>query len=150
MHQLAFFAVMLCTACIVQQPPPRYAAAPPPPPPPQVAPPQVAPSPAAANQQCREFQTPVVIGGREQQAYGTACLQPDGTWSVTQSVGNERPQNYTVPPQVYQAYYPQTYAVDPWYYGPPLFVGGVFVGGGWGFHHHHGGWHGSWHGPWHH
>jgi len=31
-------------------------------------------------QQCREYQTRVVISGRSQEAYGTACRQPDGTW----------------------------------------------------------------------
>jgi len=31
---------------------------------------------------CREYQQTVVIGGREQQAYGTACRQPDGSWRV--------------------------------------------------------------------
>jgi hypothetical protein len=28
----------------------------------------------------REYQTTVIVGGREVQAYGTACLQPDGSW----------------------------------------------------------------------
>ncbi len=28
----------------------------------------------------REYQTTVVVGGREVDAYGTACLQPDGSW----------------------------------------------------------------------
>jgi len=28
----------------------------------------------------REYQTVVVIGGQERNAYGTACLQPDGSW----------------------------------------------------------------------
>jgi hypothetical protein len=28
----------------------------------------------------REYQTTVIIGGREVEAYGTACLQPDGSW----------------------------------------------------------------------
>ena len=32
--------------------------------------------------QCREFQQNVTIGGREEEAYGTACMQPDGTWQV--------------------------------------------------------------------
>ncbi|MBM3532858.1 MAG: hypothetical protein FJX60_07470 [Alphaproteobacteria bacterium] len=32
---------------------------------------------------CREFQQTVSIGGRTEQAYGTACLQPDGSWQVT-------------------------------------------------------------------
>lgn len=30
--------------------------------------------------QTREYQSIVIIGGREQEAYGTACLQPDGSW----------------------------------------------------------------------
>jgi hypothetical protein len=28
----------------------------------------------------REYQTTVIVGGREVEAYGTACLQPDGSW----------------------------------------------------------------------
>ena len=32
--------------------------------------------------QCREFQQTVTIGGRQEEAYGTACMQPDGTWQV--------------------------------------------------------------------
>jgi hypothetical protein len=31
---------------------------------------------------CREFQQTVTIGGRAEQAYGTACQQPDGSWQV--------------------------------------------------------------------
>ena len=31
---------------------------------------------------CREFQTTVTIGGKVEQAYGTACQQPDGSWRV--------------------------------------------------------------------
>ncbi|MGD8325837.1 MAG: hypothetical protein PVF65_02880, partial [Sphingomonadales bacterium] len=30
--------------------------------------------------QTREYQSVVIIGGQEQEAYGTACLQPDGSW----------------------------------------------------------------------
>ncbi len=29
----------------------------------------------------REYQTKVIVGGRTVDAYGTACLQPDGSWS---------------------------------------------------------------------
>jgi len=29
---------------------------------------------------CREFQQTIVVGGRTEQAVGTACQQPDGTW----------------------------------------------------------------------
>ncbi len=35
-----------------------------------------------AGNYCREYQTTVTIGGRPQQAYGTACRQPDGSWKV--------------------------------------------------------------------
>jgi len=31
---------------------------------------------------CREYVTEVLIGGRREQAYGTACRQPDGSWQV--------------------------------------------------------------------
>lgn len=31
---------------------------------------------------CREYQHSVAIGGKIQEAYGTACQQPDGTWKV--------------------------------------------------------------------
>ena len=36
----------------------------------------------AAGNQCREFQQEVTIGGQAEQAYGTACLQPDGSWKI--------------------------------------------------------------------
>ena len=31
---------------------------------------------------CREYNQEVVIGGAKQEAYGTACRQPDGSWQV--------------------------------------------------------------------
>ena len=31
---------------------------------------------------CREYQQTVVIDGQTQNAYGTACRQPDGSWQV--------------------------------------------------------------------
>lgn len=31
---------------------------------------------------CREYQQVIVIGGREERAYGTACRQPDGSWRI--------------------------------------------------------------------
>ncbi|WP_247894553.1 hypothetical protein [Azospirillum sp. B510] len=33
-------------------------------------------------QQCREYQSNAVVGGRAQPVYGTACLQSDGTWRI--------------------------------------------------------------------
>lgn len=31
---------------------------------------------------CREFQQTIVVGGRSEQAFGTACRQPDGSWRI--------------------------------------------------------------------
>ena len=45
----------------------------------------VVPRPAFKNeldQYCREYQQTVVINGEKQNAYGTACRQPDGQWKV--------------------------------------------------------------------
>lgn len=63
-------------------PPPVYYA--PPPPVYYVPPPadEPAPVPAAASRQCREYSTTTVIAGAPQEVYGTACLQPDGTWRI--------------------------------------------------------------------
>ncbi len=36
----------------------------------------------AQGQYCREYIQTVTIAGQEQQAYGTACRQPDGTWLI--------------------------------------------------------------------
>ncbi len=33
-------------------------------------------------QYCREFQQTVTIGGETEQAVGTACQNPDGTWTI--------------------------------------------------------------------
>ncbi len=37
---------------------------------------------AQSNAYCREYQTTVILDGKEQSAYGTACQQPDGSWKV--------------------------------------------------------------------
>ena len=31
---------------------------------------------------CREYRQTIVVGGQQNQAYGTACRQPDGTWQI--------------------------------------------------------------------
>lgn len=63
-------------------PPPAYYPPPPPAyyaPPPSYAP---APAPSAATGQCREYTSTLMIAGRPQQVFGTACLQPDGSWRI--------------------------------------------------------------------
>lgn len=75
----------------VYVPPPVYYVAPPPPPvvmyqepAPQivdatpVAPAYTTPSGLT----CREYQTTVRVGNMLQPSYGTACLQPDGSWRI--------------------------------------------------------------------
>jgi len=77
---------------------PRYYYPPPvvyyhPPPPPVVyvpvpRGPAIAAQPASPvyqtpqGQYCREYQGTLNIGGQPQPSYGTACLQPDGTWKL--------------------------------------------------------------------
>ena len=39
---------------------------------------------ADSGEYCREFQQTVTIGGREEEAYGYACRQPDGSWQIYQ------------------------------------------------------------------
>ncbi len=68
---------------IVYAPPPAYYVPPPPlvySPPPAYAPP--AANAPAAGQYCREYQSTTVINGAPQPMYGTACLQPDGSWRI--------------------------------------------------------------------
>ncbi len=59
------FGLPLIIGPPVYYPVPVYYYPPPPPPPPAV---------------CHEVQSTAVIDGRSQPVYGTACLQPDGTW----------------------------------------------------------------------
>jgi hypothetical protein len=40
---------------------------------------------SSTGQYCREFQQTVTIGGRNEEAYGTACRKPDGAWEVVSS-----------------------------------------------------------------
>jgi hypothetical protein len=55
-------------------PPPVYGSFQPQP----VAPAYQSPS----GQTCREYQTTVTVDGQARPGYGTACLQPDGTWRM--------------------------------------------------------------------
>ena len=31
---------------------------------------------------CREYQQTIYVGGKQENAYGTACQQPDGSWEI--------------------------------------------------------------------
>jgi surface antigen len=38
---------------------------------------------SASGQYCREYETTIVVNGRAETGYGTACRQPDGSWKIT-------------------------------------------------------------------
>lgn len=116
----------------------------------------------AQGQPCREFRQIIVIGGREEQGYGTACRQPDGTWLIV----SDQPDASTAAPveqrvTVYERevvrpypydYYPYGYYA-PWGYAYPYWSpysfsfslgyqhrdGGHRHGGYYGDRHRHGG-----------
>ena len=37
---------------------------------------------SSSGRYCREFQQKITIGGKSEDAYGTACQQPDGAWEI--------------------------------------------------------------------
>lgn len=37
---------------------------------------------SSSGRYCREYQQTIVVGGKTQSGYGTACQQPDGTWEI--------------------------------------------------------------------
>ncbi len=37
---------------------------------------------ASPGSYCREYQQTVTVGGKTEEAYGTACRQPDGSWKI--------------------------------------------------------------------
>lgn len=37
---------------------------------------------AESGSYCREYQQTITVGGRTEEAYGTACRQADGTWEI--------------------------------------------------------------------
>jgi hypothetical protein len=57
-----------------------------PPPPPQYA--NIAPVNTCLQQ--REYNTKIMVGGKQVNGYGTACLQPDGSWRY----GAAQPESY--------------------------------------------------------
>lgn len=119
MKYLGFlFAGLLLSGCVVHEVPVAAPAA----------------APAQANQNCREFQDTVTVGGTQQRAYGTTCQQADGSWHiVAPALASPPPTAVAAPAPVavypaYPYYYP--YYGYPAYYGPSIGVGFRF-GGHW-------------------
>jgi hypothetical protein len=122
---MAFGGILLtCSGCVVHQAVP-------------VAMPsnQAAP-PAAAAQNCREFQSTVTVGGTQQPAHGTSCQQPDGSWRIVSQSGSSSAVAAApvAPPPAYPVYpapaYVYPYYGYPAYYGPSVGIGFRF-GGRW-------------------
>ncbi len=157
----SMLAVLFCAGCVVSPPPPLM----PLPPAADVAPPaQAAAAPqeqaAQAGPTCREFKETITLNGAPQEAWGTTCLQPDGTWKVMASPQLDGAPSTTAtaaaattapppapPPQQQQqqavavpsypaySYYSYPYPY-PYYYYPPYYYGGpvggaVFARGRW-------------------
>ncbi len=34
---------------------------------------------------CREFQSEIIVGGKKEEGFGTACRQPDGSWKIVEN-----------------------------------------------------------------
>ena len=106
---------------------------------------------SADGQICREFSQTVMIGGQQQQAWGTACRQIDGSWKLQRAATTEvlPPQPryvpappapvtvYAPPPPVIYTYSP-TYFPPGYYYARPYYTSSIFVRiGGPRRHHRH-------------
>ena len=81
----------------------------------------------------------MTINGEPTDATGEACLQPDGTWQVTENApGVPQPQVFVVPPP------PTNYVTYPypWWGTTNIRVGGAISFGNAG--RRHGRWRGDW------
>ncbi len=66
---------------------------------------------ANTNDYCREYTGTVIIGGQEQPSYGTACMQPDGSWEIVKSnhSTNAPTQTIVIKEPVYTQYPSRSY-----------------------------------------
>jgi hypothetical protein len=74
-----------------------------------------------SNDYCREYTGTIYVGGRAQQGYGTACLQPDGSWQVVSgdNVGQAVAPNYIInQPEPVVYYQPPRNVYRTTYYRP--------------------------------
>lgn len=70
----------------------------------------------ADDEYCREYTRTIYVGGMQKQGYGTACLQPDGSWQIV-AENTYSNNDYYAPPVVMAPVYRQTYVVrEPVYY----------------------------------
>lgn len=60
---------------------------------------------------CREYTRTIYVGGKPQEGYGTACLQPDGSWQIVNgdNIGQKISASYIVQEPVQQVYHTRYY-----------------------------------------
>ncbi len=105
----------------------------------------------AQGRPCREFISTITIGGEQQQGYGTACRQPDGTWQIASdqpptrvtSVANRpvyvyRPaERYYVYPHAYTNPYRIYFSFSYLFHDGRLHVGSYYPGASvWHYRHY--------------
>jgi surface antigen len=103
----------------------------------------------AQGRPCREFISTIIIGGREEQGYGTACRQPDGSWQIvanaSQPAESPAPTTVNVYPVAERYYYYPGYYPVGYYYYPSGFYGpyGIYLSFSYVYrsgHRHYGNW----------
>jgi surface antigen len=70
-------------------------------------------------QYCREYVTTIIIGGEEQQGYGMACRQPDGSWLIVSDEPGETTADYKT---IVENNYIYPYGYADWYYRYPYYA----------------------------
>lgn len=79
---------------------------------------------------CREYQQTVTVAGEQQQAYGIACRQPDGTWRIVSTAPPatqvQREVHYVYPESYYRPsyFYPYNFYLRFDYYDDHFGFGG--------------------------
>jgi surface antigen len=103
----------------------------------------------AQGRPCREFIATIVIGGNEEQGYGTACRQPDGAWQIVadspQPAAVPEPTRLSAYPVAERYYYYPGYYPAGYYYYPSSFYGpyGIYLSFNYVYrsgHRHYGTW----------
>ncbi|MBI1309472.1 MAG: hypothetical protein GC129_06490 [Proteobacteria bacterium] len=86
---------------------------------------------------CREFTQTITIGGKTQKGYGTACLQPDGSWELQSNAVATPPADNRITSVAPADNITYVVEDDHVFITPPepFVVGTVFIGGN---HHHFG------------
>lgn len=79
------------------------------------------PASADDGEYCREYTRTVTIGGKITEAYGTACLQPDGSWKIVSESQEEDTDTVVEYNTVYKTSTPRTVVLldrDFWFSRP--------------------------------